>query len=166
MTKGIFLALLLISLCDNSACAGQSDVDKILEQGLIVSPDLDASGVKNKLGDPLNTTVRNVINKYSEKNDHIETLIYKDAKIIIYTFNHPEHGWSKVAQVVVSGNTYDIPVKIGMPKSSVIELLGQSNVPGKEAIWYYFPSDTEPHLQLIIKFNDSKVSEVTWSHMP
>ena len=166
MKKEILLALLFLALIANVALADQGLVDTILLEGLVVSPDIDVSGVIKQLGRPLNTTVSEVKNKYSENNDQIETLFYKDLRVVVYTFNHPEYGWSKVAQVVVSGNSYGVPIEIGLIKARVVELVGAKNTSSTEDSWYYYPSEEEPHLQLIIKFNDNTVSEVIWSHMP
>ena len=166
MKKGIHFTLLVFVVIANAALAGQNLVDSILHEGLVVPPDIDASGVITQLGKPLNSTINVVKNKYSENNDQIETLYYKDLRVVVYTFNHSEHGWSRVTQVVVSGNSYGAPIEIGLTKTRVVELMGAKSTSSTENTWYYFPSEEEPHLQLIIQFNGNTVSEVIWSHMP
>ncbi len=166
MKKGIILTLLSFALIVNVALARQSLVDSILYEGLIVSPEIDASGVRAQLGNPLNTTISEVKNKYSVGNDQVETLSYKDLSVVVYTFNHPEHGWSKVVKVVLSGNSYRAPIEVGFTKEHVVDLVGSKSTSSTEDTWHYYPSDDEPHLQLIVKFTGNTVSEVIWSHMP
>lgn len=165
MKKWTLISLFFFTLSANAELLGQSLVDTILQDGLVVSPNSDAASVKTKLGKPLQTSTKEIKNKYSARNDKIEALYYKDLKIYVYTLNNPEYQWSKVSQVVVSSNLYNIPIRIGLTKPDVVELLGDSAII-KESSWFYFPSKKEPHLQLIIKFNGNRVSEVIWSHMP
>ena len=65
-----------------------------------------------------------------------------------------KRNWSKVSRVIVSGSKYVLPhnLEIGLSEKKVEKILGVSSNKTGEKRWEYFPSEPEPHLQLILDF--------------
>jgi hypothetical protein len=149
----------------------QARVDKLLAEAFVVSPNDDEQEVIKKLGAPKKRNVTAVNNKYSNFNDQQIEIFYPGLSILIYTFSDPKHGWSKVSRIDVSQNKWPFKynLKIGMEKELIKKSLGSPHQTSEvEGVlnWFYFPSDEEPHLQLICTIRGGKLSKLIWSNMP
>jgi hypothetical protein len=150
----------------------QEKIDSITLNGIVVSPSQNKSEIIQSIGSPISREeVKDVKNKYYEFNDKVTLLKYDNLLISIYSFRHPENGWEKVAQIVVGSSKWNLPygIEIGQNESQIKQTLGmphQEAESGGETRWYYFPSDGEPHLQIILTFKAGKLHEFTWSHWP
>jgi len=173
MNKLIKILIALYLLCTGVSYASSSPVsakivDEILFNGIVVKPSSDVKGVIEQLGQPLKKITKSIQNKITGIYDEITYLFYDEAEIWIYTTKGLEKNWSKVSEVVITGNKYTLPnnLKIGLNEEEVTNILGNASMTQNSTTWYYFPSDDEPHLQLILEFQNRILKEFRWSCMP
>lgn len=148
---------------------GQTLVDNVLSNGIVVSPEADEARVRAALGTPNRSESKEVLNQYSGKSDRAVFLFYEGLSILVFTFTDPQHGWSKVSQVRVWNPKWQLPggLKIGMQASAVAQRFGKPHISENSGrTWVYFPSNEESHLQLRVEFMDEVLKEVVWSYLP
>jgi len=162
-----FIIFIVFSHSSYAVDSSKSYVDNILSNGIIVSPDSNTNDILKKLGKPTEIQIKTVDNLYSEIDDELSSITYKGLSLLVYTTKSLENNWSKVSKVSVKSNKYMLPynIKIGANKSDLIKVLGKPHqVDGN--YWYYFSSDNEPHLQLILIVSNNELQEFIWSYMP
>jgi len=160
----IFIVFSCAAYAEDSS---KSIVDNILSNGVIVNPDSNTNDILNKLGKPTEIQTKAVDNLYSDIDDELSSITYMGLSLLVYTTKSLENNWSKVSKVSVKGNNYLLPynIKIGTNKSDLINILGKPHQIN-DNYWYYYSSDNEPHLQLILIINNNKLQEFIWSYMP
>jgi hypothetical protein len=165
----IVILFSLITICSAFEHSEKTEIiDDILFNGLLVNPDLNVKGVINELGDPLRTETKLMPNTYTGIDDEITFLYYEDLEVWVFTTKGLKKNWSKVSKVIVSGEKYALPhnLIIGLREKEVEKILGVSSIKTGKKRWYYFPSEPEPHLQLILDFDGGALIKLTWSYMP
>ena len=171
--KNIIFSVLLGILSSPLTCVASETTDKaiiideILYSGLLVNPELNEEGVISSLGKPIRSVTKQISNKHHDTNDELTYLYYSGIEILIYTTKGLEHNWSKVTKVIIYSKNDKLPhgLNIGASKTSIIKILGNPHQIHNNK-WYYFASDGEPHLQLIIELKSEFVNKLSWSYMP
>jgi len=149
----------------------QRRIDDLTINGVIVSPKASEKEVLNQLGRPAKKEMKAVRNPYQDFDDRLIFYKYPGLTVVFYQFSHPNRGWTKLAQVCVTSDRWPLKegLKVGIRSDAVANILGPSHessqVDGK-LHWFYFPSDEEPHLQIICVFEGGVLTEFVWSHMP
>lgn len=149
----------------------QRRIDDLPWNGVIVSPKGSEKEVLAQLGSPTKKETRPVHNAYFDFEDLLIFYEYPGLTIVFYQFAHPNQGWTKLVKVHVKSDRWPLKdgLKVGLRRDLVADILGpfhESSQADGKLYWFYFPTDEEPHLQIICVFEEGVLTELVWSHTP